>query len=159
MYKLHSLTLGYFYSSSVSLPRCTMPDSVCSAYFIHETIRDTCSYTHTVGIPLPVLASSSFPTPPSPSYCNPSFLHPASFIFHLRHQRPTVTALYWNHSSFRWKSELSICTSSLAPALFLSGLAWLSLCPTSFFLNSSVKFLAERNKDLMLFTLLSWLKG
>lgn len=44
-YKLHCLSLGYFCSNSPPMPHCTMPIlcwAVCSAYFIHETIRGAC---------------------------------------------------------------------------------------------------------------------
>lgn len=46
IYKPWCLSLGYFCCSSSLSPHCTMPIlcwAVCSAYFIHETVRDTCT--------------------------------------------------------------------------------------------------------------------
>lgn len=110
IYKLHSLSLGYFCSGSSPSPRCTMPilcRAVCSAYFIHETIRDTCTSPQL----RPRSRDSSlrfgifflFPTPPLPPTATP----PPSILPHLSSAEsiscPTMTTLYQSHPSLRRK--------------------------------------------------------
>lgn len=95
--KVHSLSLGYFRSSRSPSPRCTMPIlcwAVCSAYFIHETMRNVYITTPPTQQGFLSTAFRHFfppspnpPIPPPPSAVS-ALQHPASFIFHLWHQLP-----------------------------------------------------------------------
>lgn len=130
--KLHGLSLGYFSSSRSPSPHCTMPIlcwAVCSAYFIHETMRNVCTFQlHPHSRDPSLLRLGIFFSPPTPlpqkkKKILPSAIPSLSILLHLsstlRHQLPQhdypppeKPSLIWRQT---WAHNLKSISASLPP--------------------------------------------
>lgn len=153
IYKHNGLSLGYFCSGISSSRRCTIPIlcwAVCSVYFIHETIRDTCTspwlHPHSRNSSLPPFWHlPPFPTP------SPLLSLPPTATQHLSSALappwlPTIRDAACLRRSQASKIQLCLL---LPLSVARSALFFVSYFPSS--ANRPAKFL-NRGVDLVLLT-------